>query len=93
MIHALITLAICGALYVLQCPWLAFFYPAAFYVGREVAQAEYRYIESHGKKRANCPSWCGFIPSAWTLKGILDWACPLIVSGAFAAADIFGLLP
>lgn len=56
---------------------------AFFYVGREFAQAEYRYIESHGGKRDKCPAWCGFLPEAWTDKGLLDFLFPMAISGIF----------
>ena len=77
MIHGLIALAWCLGCALLGAPAACLFWPAAFYLGREVAQAEYRYIESHGRKRAPCPWWCGFKPGAWTAKGLLDWLLPL----------------
>ena len=55
MIHALLALGTCIVLILVGCNWAAMFWPAAFYLGREITQAEYRYIESHGKKRDNCP--------------------------------------
>ena len=89
MIHALATLAFCVPCLLLQLPWPLFFWPASFYLGREVAQAEYRYIEAHGGKRENCPWWCGLAPSAWTAKGLLDCLLPLAVSAGFALASVF----
>jgi hypothetical protein len=59
-------------------------WPAAFYMGRELSQSEYRYIEAHGKKRANCPWYCGLLPSAWTGKGFLDFFLPWLVGMVFA---------
>lgn len=53
---------------------------AAFYFGRELAQAEYRYIQEHGGKRDSVPWWCGFLPSAWTFKGVTDWVGPLLIA-------------
>lgn len=50
---------------------------AALFAGRELAQAEYRYIEAHGGRRADCPWWCGLLPEAWTRKGLADWLVPL----------------
>ena len=50
-----------------------------FYFGRELAQAEYRYIEKYSGKRSNCPWYCGFYKEAWTLKGLLDWILPLTI--------------
>lgn len=80
MIHGLLT-----AVWSLVClwvglPWPFLFWPAAFYLGREFAQAEQRYIDTHGGHRDRCPWWMGFSPSAWTLKGILDWLLPLGVA-------------
>lgn len=51
---------------------------AVAFVSREIAQAEYRYIDLHGGKRYDCPWWCGLHPSAWTLKALLDWLLPLL---------------
>ena len=53
---------------------------AIFFLGREVAQAEYRYIEKHGGKRDNVPWWCAIYPEAWTAKAVLDWVGPLMVA-------------
>lgn len=54
---------------------------AAFYVGREHAQAEYRIIyTNYGGKRANAPWWCGFEPSSWDLKSITDFSVPLLIA-------------
>lgn len=89
MIHALLTLAFCVPCLLLSLPWPVFFWPAAFYAGREHAQAEERYIDAHGGKRADCPWWCGFAPSAWTIKGLLDFLLPLAVSVGFALDSVF----
>ena len=75
LFHILITL-VCG---IIGFEWLA----VAFFIGREHAQAEYRYIQTHGGKRYNCPWYCGFIPSAWDIKSILDWVLPAIVAVIF----------
>ena len=83
MTHEAISAVLCLICLVLNAPWPCFFWPAAFYLGREHSQAEYRYIETHGRKRSLCPWWCGFAPEAWTAKGILDWICPLAVGLAF----------
>ena len=50
-----------------------------FFISREIAQSEYRYIESHGNKRYDCPWYCGLLIESWTVKGFLDWALPLIL--------------
>ena len=89
MIHALLTAAWCAACLLLRLPWPCLFWAPAWYCGREVAQAEYRYIEAHGGKRAACPWWCGFLPSAWTLKGLLDWLLPTAVALMACAVQAF----
>ena len=80
MTHVLITATWCFACIVLGLPWPFLFWAPAWYCGREVAQAEYRYIEAHGVRRADCPWYCGSLPSAWTAKGMLDWLLPLAVA-------------
>ena len=80
MVHGIITLVFCIAVLLLKLPVGLVLIPVGFYIGREHAQAEYRYIEAHGRKRVNCPWWCGFMPKAWTLKGLLDWILPLGVA-------------
>lgn len=89
MIHALIVLVLCVPLWFLPFD-LALFGAGAlggFYVGREIAQAEYRYIEAYcDRKRANMPWWAVLTPKAWTLKGMLDWLLPVIVSVGFVVA-------
>ena len=77
MIHAAITLVFCVFCMMLDLSWPFFFWLPIFYLGREIAQAEYRYIEAHGGIRKECPLWCGFMPEAWTAKGMLDWILPL----------------
>ena len=89
MIHGLITIAWCVLCAILKLPWPFFFWAVAFYVGREHAQAEYRYIEAHGGKRAGCSKLCGFFPSAWTPKGMSDWFCPLVAALTFTACRFF----
>lgn len=54
---------------------------AFFFLGREHAQAEYRYIESHGGLRYSIQGileFKAFSPSVWNLKSILDWALPIV---------------
>ena len=62
---------------------LAFFFPAWFFIGRELAQAEERYIDAHGGHRKNCPWNCGFFAESWNLKSVLDWILPLLVTIVF----------
>lgn len=75
ILHCILTFILC---------YIEFgYYAVAFFIGRELAQSEYRYIEANGGKRYECPWYCGLIPSAWTLKGLLDWVLPLIIAIMF----------
>ena len=84
MIHALIAVAFAVVIFAFSlpewCVWLA----AAFFLGREHAQAEYRWIDAYGGgQRANMPWWGGFDPRAWTFKGLMDWLLPLLVAVSY----------
>lgn len=92
MIHALITAGVSAVLLLLGAPALLHLYLPAFFCGREHAQAEYRYIEANGGKRADCSVFCGFFPSAWPLKSLLDWILPLAVGGAAVLVQVLGLV-
>lgn len=84
MIHAAVTALWCIACIALGLPWPMLFWPSALYLGREEAQAEQRYIDTHGGHRDKCPWYCGLLPESWTLKGLLDFLLPLAVSIASA---------
>ena len=61
MLHALITLLIGVGLFPLNLHREGMLMVALFYLGREHAQAEYRWIAQLGNgKRANMPWWGGF---------------------------------
>ena len=80
MIHALITLALSALAWPFGLHTEASAMAAAFYCGREHAQAEYRAIKSfYDGKRANAPWWCGFERRAWDIKSSLDWMGPVSV--------------
>lgn len=62
--------------------WAGAAFGAAFYIGREHAQAEYRWIKSFGEgKRSNMPAWGGFDPRVWAgnYASIADWLVPAVV--------------
>jgi hypothetical protein len=64
----------------------------AFFIGREEAQAEERYINRFAnRKRANAPWYCGFIPKAWNLDSlVLDMILPSILAfGTFYVLKTF----
>ena len=66
--------------------WLGAGIGAAFFIGREIAQAEQRCIQTYyGNKRENAPIWVGLEPRAWTAKGLLDWILP---AGAVCAVAL-----
>ena len=69
----------------LQDWWLGAAFGAAFFIGREIAQAEYRWIEAYGEgKRANLPWWGAFTPKAWTVKSVVDFVAPAAACAAVA---------
>lgn len=81
MIHSLITLALAALAWPVGLHAEVAVMSAAFYCGREHAQAEYRTIKSfYGGKRDNAPWWCGFEPRAWDEKSLLDWMVPVVVA-------------
>lgn len=81
MIHTLITVALAALAWPVGLPAEVAAMAAAFYCGREHAQAEYRAIKSfYGGKRANAPWWCGFERRAWDVKSVMDWLGPVVVS-------------
>ena len=58
----------------------------AWFVSREIAQAEYRWIEHFGRGlRANMPWWGGFDPRVWQRADPwLDWIVPVAAAVAVA---------
>ena len=66
--------------------WAGAAIATGYFLGREFAQAEYRWIEQFGGGlRANLPRWGAFDPNVWTtLDQFTDWFGPLI-STAFLA--------
>ena len=81
MIHALIALGICVIVFLTKLPAFLMLVIIPFYVAREFAQAEYRYIEQYcGRKREKMPWYAPFTLKAWTVKGVLDFVLPSVVS-------------
>lgn len=78
--HSLITLACTGIGWLLGQPVAGAAFGTALFIGREHAQAEYRWIERYGNgKRANLPLWGGFDSRVWDMGSVLDWSVPLVV--------------
>ncbi len=56
-----------------------------FYLGREIAQAEYRWIEHYGLGlRANMPWWGRFDRRVWTVHSLTDWLLPILFTTVVA---------
>ena len=59
--------------------WIGAAAATAYYLGREMAQAEYRVIQTYyAGKRANMPWYGAFEGRAWDRKSLLDWLLPTI---------------
>jgi len=68
--------------------WLGALFAIGYYLGREMAQAEYRLIQKHyGGKRANMPWWGAFQRRAWDQKSVLDVLLPSLAVIAVAVAS------
>ena len=80
-IHVAIAIAVQLVIGLITNDWFAgACFGSAFYIGREITQAEYRVIEQfYDGKRANMPWYGGFEPRAWELKSLLDWILPTVV--------------
>ena len=89
MIHALVAIAIqafTGLLF--HNWWVGGVFAVGIFMGREHAQAEYRWIERYGfGRRVNMPWYGGFDPNVWNLKSLADFVLP-----ALAVAAIISLL-
>ena len=90
MTHAAISLLFCLFVAATHGNSEALFLPAIWYMGREFAQAEYRYIAAYcGGKRANMPWYAPFTADAWTAKGLIDWMLPSLVCLGMWALNFF----
>ena len=75
--HILITIAVMIAAYLLgYSVVIAGVMAVAYYLGREMAQAEYHYMSIKRISRAAAPCCMVLKREAWTTKGVLDWALP-----------------
>lgn len=67
--------------------WIGAAFGAALFIGREHAQAEYRWIAEYSPdgRRASMPWWGGFDPRVWHhLDAITDWLAPIVAVIALA---------
>ena len=86
--HALVAVAIQIAVGLATRNWRAgALLACGYFIGRELAQAEYRWIEQFGAGlRANAPWWAAFDPKVWTKADqIADVVGPVAATGTLAA--------
>ena len=88
--HVLVTIAAMIAAYMLgYSAVIAGAMTVAYWLGREMAQAEYRYMYIKRINRAMAPWWMSLKREAWDIKSVMDWALP---AGAVVAVVAVGLL-
>lgn len=76
--------------------WIGAAFAIGFFVGREHAQAEERYIKANGGVRANTklpPEFGALQPKLWNVDSVLDFVAPAVcvVLIAIAASVRWGL--
>ena len=88
--HAMLAVAAQATIGLLTGNWWAgAAFGAAFYLGREHAQAEQRWIKEFGDgRRSNMPAWGGFDPRVWCndVASWLDWVLPSFAVVILASA-------
>ena len=58
---------------------------SGYFIGRELAQAEYRWIEDYGLGlRANMPWWGRFDHRVWKFTDMMDWILPCLATASIA---------
>lgn len=84
--HTSLTVAVQAAVGVASQNWLVGgLFMAGYFIGREIAQAEYRWIETYGfGRRANLPWWGRFDSRVWKFTDMLDWILPCLVATCIA---------
>ena len=67
--------------------WAGALLACGYFIGRELAQAEYRWIEQFGAGlRANAPWWAALDPKVWTKADqIADLLGPIVATGLLGA--------
>ncbi|MBO9580336.1 MAG: hypothetical protein J7498_05545 [Sphingobium sp.] len=83
--HPFIALGAQFSLFGLFGNWWLGVIASAFFFGREITQAEYRWIAAYGSGlRANMPWWGAFDPRVWNLHSLTDCLLPLLLTAAIA---------
>lgn len=89
--HILIAMAIQGMVFLVLGSWWAGAAAAVFFfAGREIAQAEYRWIEANGGLRKLMPMWQGLDVRAWSGHSRAGVLLPLVA--VCAAAALFPII-
>ncbi|MBB4860570.1 hypothetical protein HNO88_003914 [Novosphingobium chloroacetimidivorans] len=86
--HALVALAVQAIVGLLTGRWwTGAALASGYFIGREAAQAEYRWIEVYGAGlRANMPWWAVFDGRVWPkLDQTIDWLGPVLATCGLAA--------
>lgn len=75
--------------------WASAAIASAFYIGRELTQAEYRWIEMFGQgRRVNMPWWGQFDPRVWRKPDAwADWIAPVVAVLFIATLASSGVVP
>jgi hypothetical protein len=87
--HALVALAIQAVIGLASGRWWAgAALPCGYFIGRELAQAEYRWIEAFGHgRRAAMPWWGALDARVWTtVDQWADWLGPVLATSLLALA-------
>ena len=91
LVHTLVV--VCGAAvgYAFSAPDLGAVCAVFFFLGRELAQAEYRWIERYGQgRRANMPWWGPVDRRVWdTHSWFWNLALPICVAAVICRFDLF----
>jgi len=84
--HVVVVMIVQGLLGLLTGNWWYGVVFSSFYIGREITQAEYRWIEKFGNGlRRNMPWWGPFDLKVWDKADqFLDCITPLIISVVIA---------
>ncbi|MGP7732919.1 hypothetical protein [Oceanimonas smirnovii] len=78
--HSIITLAAVLAAFLFNLQLEAALAMAAFWAGREHAQAEHRWLTVHKANRSRMPWFAGFLPESWSRDGLVnDLLLPVLV--------------
>lgn len=83
--HSVFSIAIVLLAFVVGIDDYVGFFMIGFWIARETAQAEYRWIQQYGEgKRENMPWWAVFDKRAWNTDSFVnDLLLPVLFSGAF----------